>query len=329
MSEIRNDEITFVVQGAIDKINTPVCLNLIRRHFKGSAIILSTWENSDVEGLDYDNLVLNEDPGGFSFSEKFYDNTNRQIISSRNGIAASNTEYTCKIRSDVALLSNRFVNYFDKFKRTSGKYEVYEKRIITYVFPSKFQHEDEITPFHICDWLFFGRTKDLRKMFDIELIEEENCAFNGGVFPSNAPERFYKNPQKYFPEQYICYKALEKEYPAIGFHHRFCNDKKIVDVSNEFIANNYCILCDFQMPLYFMKKNRNEYCNLSYEYWNNSISYFKWLDLYKQYCDSDFSYPTYKRTIYEKAIQLIYKNNAIRSFIQKLFQQCIERQRNQ
>lgn len=43
---------------------------------QNSEIVLSTWKNDDVSGLDYDKLVLSEDPGDNSIC-----NINRQIVS--------------------------------------------------------------------------------------------------------------------------------------------------------------------------------------------------------------------------------------------------------
>ncbi|TXJ44182.1 hypothetical protein EPJ70_08075 [Brachyspira aalborgi] len=58
---IDTKDISVVVQGAIDKGYTPLCLKSIRKYLPESEIILSTWEGSDVENLDYDVLVLNKD----------------------------------------------------------------------------------------------------------------------------------------------------------------------------------------------------------------------------------------------------------------------------
>ena len=54
---INSIDISVVVQGAIDKENTPKCLKSIREFLPNAKIILSTWKNSNVENLDYDMLV--------------------------------------------------------------------------------------------------------------------------------------------------------------------------------------------------------------------------------------------------------------------------------
>ena len=51
-------DISIIVQGAIDIAETPKCLASIRKHLPEAEIILSTWNNEPVEGLDYDVLVF-------------------------------------------------------------------------------------------------------------------------------------------------------------------------------------------------------------------------------------------------------------------------------
>ena len=72
---IETKDIAVVVQGAIDKENTPKCLMSIRKFLPDAEIILSTWEDSDVAGLDYDNLLLNKDPGGYRHDFAVYNSS--------------------------------------------------------------------------------------------------------------------------------------------------------------------------------------------------------------------------------------------------------------
>ena len=87
ITKIQSSEISVVVQGAIDQNNTPLCITSIRKYLPKAEIILSTWEGSDTENLDYDILVLNKDPGGYrDICTKFVNNLNRQLVSTSNGI---------------------------------------------------------------------------------------------------------------------------------------------------------------------------------------------------------------------------------------------------
>ena len=61
---IDTKDISVVVQGAVDKENTPRCLKSLRKHLPGAEVILSTWEGTNTDGLDYDVVLYNQDPGG-------------------------------------------------------------------------------------------------------------------------------------------------------------------------------------------------------------------------------------------------------------------------
>ncbi len=327
MYKIQNKDITIVVQGPVDPVNTPKCIASIRKYFKGSKIILSTWEGTDTYGLDFDELVLSKDPGGTTnqANKLYFNNVNRQIVSSFNGLQLVTTKYALKIRSDFIILSGNFIKYFNKFPERSENYRLYKKRILTYCFTSKFKLQDENTPFLTSDWIFFGLTTDLLKMFDIPLNSDEDDLYFVNGFPTNAPSRFAHQPLRYFPEQYICCKPFLKEFPEIQFIHRFCNDEKMINISNVFIANNYIILNDFQMPVFFAKRKRNEYIGYDFEYLNNAIDYFKWLSLYKKYCNPTLKYPSFQKNIHKNIIRIIYKNKCIRKFIAALYDKILDK----
>ena len=56
---ISNKNISVVVQGQVRDGEIEVCLSSIRKYLPGATIILSTWDGSNVKGLDYDKLILN------------------------------------------------------------------------------------------------------------------------------------------------------------------------------------------------------------------------------------------------------------------------------
>ena len=121
MGLVDNKDITVVVQGAVDREKTPICLQSIRRMLPGAFIILSTWEGTDVDGLEYDDVVLSEDPGGFDefnipFSPK--NNINRQIVSTYQGLLKVKTVYALKLRTDFYLCDDGFKDFFNTYSDT-------------------------------------------------------------------------------------------------------------------------------------------------------------------------------------------------------------------
>ena len=118
MKEIQNKDITVVVQGPIDRQKTERCLKSVREALPGAKIILSTWEGSDIEGLDFDEVILSADPGGFpaqNIKNPVICNVNRQIVSTRNGINAVDTPYAAKLRTDFCIEHSGFLDWFFRY----------------------------------------------------------------------------------------------------------------------------------------------------------------------------------------------------------------------
>src|SRR5690606_17726021 len=127
-------DISVVVQGPVQSFQdreqepgiTQKCLESVRHYLPGSTIILSTWPNQNLEGLDYDKLVISEDPGPNiryfkrdGTPQKF--NNNRQIVSSREGLRQVSTRYAVKLRSDNFLTGSQFVYLQHKFPLRSQR----------------------------------------------------------------------------------------------------------------------------------------------------------------------------------------------------------------
>ena len=82
-------DISVVVQGAVDRRLTAVCLGSMRRLLPGAQLILSTWEGTDPSGLDCDILVRSPDPGAKTMDTAHASsyNLNRMLRSSHAGLA--------------------------------------------------------------------------------------------------------------------------------------------------------------------------------------------------------------------------------------------------
>ena len=116
INNIYFNDISVVVQGVIDPIFTPICLNSIRKHLPEAEIILSTWKGETIKNLDYDILILNDDPGAFIYtSTNKVQNQNRQIVSTRNGILNASRKYVLKIRTDMQILGTKFLTFWNKY----------------------------------------------------------------------------------------------------------------------------------------------------------------------------------------------------------------------
>jgi len=115
-------QISVVVQGPVSSL-TRRCLLSIRKYLPKAEVILSTWENSNVEGLSFDKVVFSKDPGGVLLGEykgkKYYDNMNRQIVSTKEGLAQATRQFCIKFRTDMFFTSTGFLRYYNRYPKKS------------------------------------------------------------------------------------------------------------------------------------------------------------------------------------------------------------------
>lgn len=58
---INSKDITFVIQGEIYKDIISESINNIHKFFPEAEIIISTWDGSNLDGIDCPNIILNPD----------------------------------------------------------------------------------------------------------------------------------------------------------------------------------------------------------------------------------------------------------------------------
>ena len=314
---IKFEDITLIVQGAVDRENTPKCLKSIRKYFPGSTIIVSTWEGTNVSSLDYDELLLNIDPGGFKDKNcDFINNIKRQLVSTQNGLAKIKTQYAMKLRSDLIFESSTFLSYFNAFPKREDQYSFFSKRVIFCSFFFKkyvgqIKHAVQPVPFHISDWLAFGLTSDLRKLYNIPLpVEPDNTDYffhnpYTGIKPKLLGPR-----HQYSPEQYIGYISIKEAFPDVAFENMLDYSSENIAFFERFVASNCIILNPCQFKLVCNKDNGSD----KYSIWTRDqfeIPKFLWegvyrhdvfLDDYKKYCDINFKTP-----LRVKLERLVYK----------------------
>lgn len=207
--KIDSKDISVVVQGAIGDV-TQRCLLSIRKVLPKATIILSTWEGTDVSGLEYDEVVFNQDPGSTEtyladYSPKKKNNLNRQIVSTLNGLKKVKTKYALKMRTDFIMKHAGFTDWFDKFPKRTKEFMVFTHKVVSYSGALK----DMI--FHPCDFMYFGLTEDLLLLFDIPLQNKEDAYY------FNSPQIIfgheYFHSHRFSPEQHIWIECLKKKYP--------------------------------------------------------------------------------------------------------------------
>ncbi|MFO6423882.1 WavE lipopolysaccharide synthesis family protein [Motilimonas sp. KMU-193] len=283
-------DITVVVQGPvqvydnrhIDENITSDCLASVRQHLPGAKIILSTWHNQDLSGLDYDELILNEDPGPnlrhFTKNKKpRILNNNRQIATSRNGLKAVTTKYAVKLRTDNILTSNKFVELQARYNTRNEPDSLFVERVvITNTFTRKYAKGLPVA-YHFSDFFYFGLTTDLIKIWDLAYLPDYDI----------DQEKF---PNKHYPYYPIDCTQLFWMYAIQNFDKNF-NINHLHDItanklvqSERFIASNLVIASPEEIGLglckKFLGKARANRASGRYSYYQ----FNEWKSLYNRYC---------------------------------------------
>ncbi len=299
---IRNSELSFVVQGAVDRSVSPLtgkpvtqsCLESLRLHYPGSELILSTWQGEDLSGLDYDLLLENEDPGAWNaFRPEAggvkLDNTNRQIVSSRNGLKRAGGRYAAKLRSDMIFGGRQWMQYLDRYPSRVPEWKAFKQRVITC---SMWARDPKCPysnfPLHPPDWIHIGLTEDVRLLWDIPLEPQPESVqwFLTRKLNHMPPleadlKRCDVDSRRYYPEQYLWCTLLRKFGP-VDFserRHPTAEDIRLTELS---FANNLIILDPDQFP--FTNHKYPYPVNPGYRYYR-FIAHKEWERLYLAYCD--------------------------------------------
>lgn len=276
-TRIESRDISVVVQGPIYEGFTQKCLDSIRRELPEAQIILSTWRGSNVSGLEFDLLIQSEDPGTtvYDHTTNAVNNINRQLLSTLEGLKLADRRYVLKFRSDVELLDNRFLNYFEVYDALSPA-EYFARRPLVCNY---YCRNARVMPlaYHITDWLMFGLLEDVKKYYSVPLQSPEE----GEWFTCHKKEsRLFRNFNcRYTPEQYICVKFLQQMQSVSCDCYYDCSDKIIAEAEN-FIAKNLVILnYGQQFNIKFLKYNPNRYLE---KY--TLLSFYRWETLFFHYC---------------------------------------------
>lgn len=268
---IRTDEISVVVQGPIYPNLTKHNLLSIRNFLPNAEIILSTWHGSNVYSLNYDKLILNDDPGGFTHkcNQLKTNNINRLIVSSINGIKVAKNKYVLKIRSDFILKGSSFLKFFDRYNLVEPDFVIFKHKILACSYFSRNPRKVNLM-FHPSDIAFFGLKDDLFNLFDIALM-------------SKSDEFYFKKDgewdRKYAPEQYIFITLLQKNNKIVSCNNNLpASESKIMQTERYFTSN--FIFLDWKLFNLIPPAKLNNFRKLDHF---SCITHIEWKRLYYKY----------------------------------------------
>jgi hypothetical protein len=238
---IAASEISVVVQGPLYGELTRRAVASVRRHLPGAEVIYSGWKGSDPGSLGADKCVLSEDPGARAHPHdpRFFNNTNRQIVSTIAGLREAAHEYAIKLRSDHLLTSARFLEYFDQFPNRGADYAIFEHRVIASDIYTKTPERGPHL-FHPTDWFHFGLKRDLLLLWDLPLAPEPDATEYFKMHPEENALHF-PELMRFGPEEYNWLECLRKRY-AIPFRHIQDFSAEAVRIAELALVNNFIVL---------------------------------------------------------------------------------------
>lgn len=267
MCKIYFSDISVVVSGPIFKNYTKESLTSIRKLMPNSEIVLSSWKSEDVSGLDFDKLVLSEDPGDNSIC-----NINRQIVSRLAGIKLASRKYVLAIRSESVILNTNFLNYFNKFSCFDNQYKFLNSRV---VIPAAVPRRcGQI--FHMGDWYYFGYKVDLIDCWDLplqnlSLIPVENQSFIGS------------------PHRHVIVNFVKKHIP-LDFNCESDTNLNNIEIYEKVLANNFIIVGIYDFGVASLKYPlKYKFIPRMYHY-SVSYTFNEWIKLYNKFSNGDCKY---------------------------------------
>lgn len=229
---MKNNKITFMLQGPVDRYNNRPFeksillrnISNIRKLFDGSQIILSTWDGSNVTGIECDKIIFSIDPGSLSsvfHGVKIVSNINRQIVSTIAGLREVRTEYVVKMRTDSIISSNMMLKIYNDGKILIPRMFCINPR--TYM----------KNPYNFSDIFMFGPTARIASVWDVPLATQEYMEY----FLRRKKPTFIRSAHvsKYSSEQYIWVHAAKSSC-------KHSLDTRYVRESEKYICENLLIV---------------------------------------------------------------------------------------
>jgi hypothetical protein len=240
-------DFTILLQGQFTA-ETAKIVRQLRQADRLTPIVVSCWESDraavpqDVANL-VSELVFSEDPGSPRIEGFKVDNIRRQLVSTSAGLARVKSAFVLKLRSDLMVDVKRVRNALALCTPVEPDA------------PAMFGHKVVVTSlttldarrsgyyFHVCDWLYLGRTNDLRVLFAAEL-------------PSGVFFEYFRHSlprpeicSQYRSEAYMVYQ-LARRLGLCG-EYRFsgeCSDQ-LADRSQELIRANFTVVNPWNLGL--------------------------------------------------------------------------------
>ena len=242
---IKHSDITVIIQGNADN-HTLRFTHWLCTTYPEIYVVVSCWENNsiDQELINYEHVTVikSADPGTISVPKFKTDNIKRQIISTRRGLEKVKTKWAIKIRSDMTFNPNKLIYFLNQLKpMTNSPFRIYNNQVgvtqLTTLAPQK-----SGLYFHICDWVYFGLSDDIREIFKAPLPEDSFFRF----FEKCEGEQ--EICSQYRSETHLVLHSIQSRfkiiYPFSGF-----KDYNLEKLSEKIMSANFCVFNSWNLGI--------------------------------------------------------------------------------
>lgn len=257
-------EISFVIQGPFfrrsDGGSTADLVRSIRCNFPGSPIVFSTWDGESVGDLNVDKFVFSSDPGGSRFSRldsRLVNNTNRQIVSSYEGLKAVHTKFAVRLRSDLLVTSASIAQLLHALPIRNIDSSTWF--ISPLIFLDRFTVDPRRwnLPMHPCDWVTAGRIEDNLRFWKRSLVKKSDALY----FLDSGDEGIYL--PRFQPEAHL-WADLRREATGQSMKHGRVNEGEIEFPNTvQSFVRNIIPLSQYRMGIASLKHDGGYFCERS------------------------------------------------------------------
>ncbi|WP_199104559.1 WavE lipopolysaccharide synthesis family protein, partial [Aquitalea sp. ASV11] len=246
MIPIDPESISVVIQGPLCRNLAPNsgiirCIESIRKHLPGAEIVVSTWNRECVDDLQDCKVITSAEPSEFYDISGNQINTNRLIRSTRVGIETATREYVLKFRADH-LLTNATIASIAEYDDSVTEKDRLLRCPITVT--NLFIRNPSRVPmlFHLSDIIQFGLRDDMLKIWDQDLLAEENHFIQGKISRNPFGNFIGYSNLRVVPEQAIIIRWLRSCGFEITIDHVCHVTRKMLILWEGILANNFNVI---------------------------------------------------------------------------------------
>ena len=295
---VASRDLSIVIQGPVSGTSrepnkyTKECLATSRKFFPDAEIVFSTWEGENISGLEYNQLVVSKAPKLekclYEDMTEHFLSINHLLLSSQKGLNVTTRPYVIKMRSDMAIKSNKcleFIGKYTDYDQNSLQWKVFTQRLITLpqLNPNRVE---QWFPYSICDWIQIGLREDVINLYDVPFVDIDGIPRRKGM-------KYIYADDYLGAEQYLFHSILEKNGLPVKLYSRREGEGDIYKKNSIAIAMNMVLLSARQLGVSSLKYPGRMYAIDPFF----SLGYYtfgEWKELYNIYGGGSLKYTTNK-----------------------------------